>query len=162
MQKDFIKIANENQNLILKVCNMFCRNEDDKKDLFQDILIQLWKSYPSFRNESKITTWMYRIALNTAITGYRRKKNKPVNENILDEVLPVVSHHTKYEKSEQSELLYKAINKLTAIEKSIILLYLENYSSDEISCITGVTSVNARVKINRIKKKLKKMLEHKI
>lgn len=162
MQRDFIKIASENQNLILKVCNMFSRNEDDKKDLFQDILIQLWKSYPSFRNESKVTTWMYRVALNTAITGYRRRKNKPVGESISDEVIQLVSHDPGYEKSEQSDLLYRAINKLSAIEKSIILLYLENYSSDEISDITGITSGNVRVKINRIKTKLKKMLEYKI
>lgn len=162
MQQDFIKIANEHQNLILKVCNMFCRDEDDKKDLFQDILIQLWKSYASFRNESKVTTWMYRVALNTAITGYRRKKSKPLNETISDEIVDLVSHDTKYERSEESELLYKAINKLSTIEKSIILLYLEDYSSDEIADITGIKSGNVRVKINRIKTKLKKILERKI
>lgn len=162
MQQDFIKIATDNQNLIRKVCNMFCRDEDDKKDLFQDILIQLWKSYPSFRSESKVTTWMYRVALNTAITSYRRNKTRPTNEAISDEVVNLVSEDPKYEKSEESELLYKAINKLSSIEKSIILLYLEDYSSEEIADITGITSGNVRVKINRVKTKLKKMLERKI
>lgn len=162
MQKDFIKIATENQNLIRKVCNMFSRDEDDKKDLFQDILIQLWKSYPTFRNQSKITTWMYRVALNTAITSYRRKKNRPSGESLSEEMIQIAYYDTKYERSEESELLYKAINKLSTIEKSIILLYLEDYSSDEIAEITGISSGNVRVKINRIKAKLKKMLERRI
>ena len=162
MQQDFIKIAMENQNLIKKVCNMFCKDEDDRKDLFQDILIQLWKSYPTFRNQSKITTWMYRVALNTAITTYRRKKNRPTNELLSEEMAKVSGFDTKYERSEESELLYKAVNKLSTIEKSVILLYLEDYSSDEIADITGISSGNVRVKINRIKAKLKKMLENRI
>ena len=162
MQQDFIKIAMENQNLIKKVCNMFCKDEDDRKDLFQEILIQLWKSYPTFRNQSKITTWMYRVALNTAITTYRRKKNKPANELLSEDMVKVSGFDTKYERSEESELLYKAVNKLSTIEKSVILLYLEDYSSDEIADITGISSGNVRVKINRIKAKLKKMLENRI
>lgn len=159
MDKDFISIAKENQNLIKKVCNMFCKNEDDKKDLFQEILIQLWKSYETFRNEAKVSTWMYRVALNTAITMYRKEKRRPEHREFEDSYGANLNINYSYEKVENSIMLYKAIDQLTGIEKSIILLYMEDFSSDEISTILGITANNVRVKINRIKLKLKEILE---
>lgn len=159
MNKEFLKIATENQNLLRKVCNTFCNDEDDRKDLLQDILIQLWKSYPTFRQESKVTTWMYRVALNTAITRYRKVKSKPESRSISDSEIEIITRDRSFEQKEQIDNLYKAINKLSDVEKSIILLYLEDYNSDEIAEIVGISSNYVRVKVNRIKSKLKEYLE---
>lgn len=159
MEQDFLKIAAENQNLIKKVCNMFCRNEDDKKDLFQDILIQLWKSYPSFRMESKVTTWMYRVALNTAITRYRKCSRDNSNQSFEEHEYRLSNNDISYDRKEEIKILYKSINQLSDIERSIILLYMEEYSGEEISEIVGISPIYVRVKINRIKSKLKEMIE---
>lgn len=159
MDKEFFEIIKTNQNLIRKVCNMFCKTEDDKKDLFQEILIQLWKSYGTYRAEAKITTWMYRIALNTAITLYRRNRKYTEMEEYQEFHSKSFSSEHSIESTEKNIMLYKAIDQLSGIEKSIILLYMEDFSSDEIAAIIGVTSNNVRVKINRIKAKLKILLE---
>lgn len=155
MEKEFIKIIQKNQGIIHKVCNFYFSSEDDRKDLFQEILAQLWKSYPSFRNESKVSTWMYRVALNTAITTFKKSKRRP-DQNSLDiQYFKIEEDTTDLEKEDNIRNLYKAINQLTGIEKSIILLFLENKRYEEISEITGITQNYVRVKMNRIKKKLK-------
>jgi len=128
----------------------------EREDLFQEIVLQLWRSFPTFRNESKITTWMYRIALNTAISGLR-KKRVPTTE------LEAVSYQIKDEKEDYLEdklvQLYKAINYLSDIEKSIVLLYLEDKPYDEIAEIIGISANYVAVKMNRIKEKLRTLLK---
>lgn len=150
-----MEIIRANQGIIHKVCNIYCDNEDDRKDLFQEILAQLWKSYPSFRKESKFTTWMYRVALNTAITSFKKIRRLPGFSRLSGESLLIADDLEFPEQEENTLLLKQAVARLSGIEKSIILLFLENKNYEEIADITGITQNYVRVKMNRIKKKLR-------
>lgn len=156
MEKEFLKIIRENQGIIHKVCSVYCNNEEDRNDLFQEILAQLWKSFPTFRNESKFTTWMYRVALNTAITAYRKTNRYEKYSRLTAENLMIIDE--VHENTENIALLKQAVEKLTGIEKSIILLFLEDKSYEDIAEITGITQNYVRVKMNRIKKKLRMLM----
>lgn len=158
MEKRFLEIIQANQGIIHKVCNIYCDNEDDKNDLMQEILAQLWKSFQSFRNESKFSTWMYRVALNTAITSFKKNKRQPDRTPLDDRNIQIIDENQSAETEENLKMLRKAISKLTGVEKSIILLYLEDKSYEEIAEITGITQNYVRVKMNRIKKQLKKIM----
>ena len=159
MEKDFVDMINTHRGIIYKVCNLYCNDEEDKKDLFQEIVLQLWKAFPSFRNESLNTSWMYRVALNTAISNFRKESKKPDRKSISDAdfQIPDVSFYA--EENEQLNLLKQAIEKLSAIEKAIIMLYLEDKSYDEIAEIVGISNSNVGVRLNRIKTKLEKIIK---
>ena len=150
----------QNQGIIHKVTRIYCDDEDDRKDLFQEILIQLWKSYDKFREQSKFSTWMYRVAINTAITNFKRDKKSRKSE-IGKDLYQLADEPYDEEKEEHLKLLYEAINQLTGIEKSITLLYLEDKPYEEISEITGISQNYVRVKMNRIKKKLESYVKSK-
>lgn len=137
---------------------MYCDSQEDRNDLFQEIVAQLWKSYPSFRQESKVTTWMYRVALNTAITSFKKSKRRPDQNRLTYENFQLAEEVYDTETEESIKLLHAAVSQLTGVEKSIILLYLENKKYEEIAEITGITQNYVRVKMNRIKKKLKKLM----
>lgn len=158
MEKEFVKIITENQGIIHKVCSVYCDSEEDRRDLFQEILAQLWKSYPSFRQEAKFTTWMYRVALNTAITTFKKTKRQPDQSGLTIENVQLANEEYDPTTDEQMRLLHQAVARLSGIEKSIILLFLENKSYEEIAEITGITQNYVRVKMNRIKNKLKKQM----
>ena len=138
---------------------MYCDDEESRKDLFQEILVQLWRAYPSFKGDSKFTTWAYRVGLNTAISDFRKKKRRPTFQelSITEFKIPTIPT-SSIEKKEETELLYKAINQLSKIERGIIMLYLEEYAYDEIAEMIGITKTHVGVKILRIKNKLKKIL----
>lgn len=159
MEKEFLHIIRENQGIIHKVCNMYCDAEEDRNDLFQEIVAQLWKSFPTFRNESKVTTWMYRVGLNTAITTFKKNKRRPDKNQLSYENFQVADENYEAETEENIRLLHRAVARLTGIEKSIILLFLENKKYEEIAEITGITQNYVRVKMNRIKKKLKVLMD---
>ena len=156
MIEDFLTTIHDNQKIILKVCMMYRDGREDQEDLFQEIVYQLWKSYPGFKGESKISTWIYRIALNTAIAIYRKPK-LPVKyyENFPESI------HPSGEKtgSENEEQLFWALRKLNDSEKAIISLYLDEFSYREIAEITGLNENNVGVRLNRIKNKLKEILK---
>lgn len=158
MEREFLQIITENQGIIHKVCSIYCDMEEDRRDLFQEILVQLWKSYPSFRNESKFSTWMYRVALNTAITSFKKDKRQPDKSGLSYENLQLADEMYDTRTEEQIRILSKAVSQLTGIEKSIILLFLEDKKYEEIAEITGITQNYVRVKMNRIKKKLKLLM----
>lgn len=158
MEKQFLEIVRNNQGIIHKVCSIYCDNEEDRNDLVQEILAQLWKSFPSFRNESKFTTWMYRVALNTAITSFKKYKRQPDRTPLSNQNLQIADEIVSSDTEDHIRLLRDAVSKLTGIEKSIILLYLENNSYEDIAEITGITQNYVRVKMNRIKKKLKVLM----
>lgn len=139
---------------------MYFRSRTDQEDLFQEIVLQLWKAYPRFEGRAKFTTWMYRVALNTAISLFR-KDQKSRNDSSLDEYewqLEGPEHENMNRKEEVSEL-YVAIEDLNAAEKALVLLHLEGYANKDIADIIGISEVNVRVKLTRIRKKLKKMME---
>lgn len=158
IEHKFIVEFEQNQNIIHKVCRIYTSNQDAHNDLFQEIAIQLWKAYPKFRGESKLSTWMYRIGLNTAITLYRKSKRSIVTQD-FDSVLYRIES-TSYDdtEEEQLKLMYAAIHQLSDIDKALIFLYLEDVSYKEISETIGISEVNARVRMNRIKTRLKTIL----
>lgn len=158
MEKEFLQIITENQGIIHKVCSIYCDLDEDRRDLFQEILAQLWKSYPSFRNESKFSTWMYRVALNTAITSFKKDKRQPEKSGVSYESLQLAEDIYDSREEELIKMLNKAVSHLSGIEKSIILLFLEDKKYEEIAEITGITQNYVRVKMNRIKKKLKLLM----
>lgn len=152
-EKTFIQAINDNLGIIHKVCNLYLKELDEKDDLFQEILLNAWKGSKNFKGDAKFSTWLYRVALNTAITFYRKDSRK-VNttawqgrlaENVADETT----------NNEQTQAMYRAIADLSKIEKAIVLLYLEEYSYLEIGDITGISANNLAVKMNRIKVKLR-------
>lgn len=134
---------------------MYTSNQDDHNDLFQEMVLQLWKAFPSFRNEAKITTFMYRIALNTAISGIRKKKVKTTE---LESISFQIQETTEENYNDELKLLYASIEQLSDVEKSIVLLFLEDKPYDEIAEITGISANYVAVKMNRIKEKLRKLL----
>ncbi|WP_320814940.1 sigma-70 family RNA polymerase sigma factor [Flavobacterium sp.] len=157
-EEQFVKLLQENQNIVHKICRLYTHDQDSHNDLFQEITIQLWKAYPNFRGDSKFTTWAYRVGLNTAITLYRKKK-KTINTIEFDNTFHKVKQEDyNFEEEEQIKLLYSAIGELNDIEKALVFLYLEEKDYREISETLGITEVNARVKMNRLKGKLKKIL----
>ncbi|MEL4307824.1 RNA polymerase sigma factor [Joostella sp. CR20] len=158
LEHKFVNELEENQNIVHKICKIYTDCPDAHNDLFQEITIQLWKAYPKFRGDAKFSTWMYRIALNTAITLYRKSKRE-VKTQDYDSVLHKVKA-TSYDDTEEQQLklMYDAIKQLNDIEKALVFLYLEDKNYKEISDTMGISEVNARVKMNRIKTKLKTIL----
>ncbi|MCH2196371.1 RNA polymerase sigma factor [Kordia sp.] len=158
LEHSFVTKLERNQNIVHKVCRIYTSNKDQHNDLFQEITIQLWKAYPKFRGDSKFSTWMYRVALNTAITLYRKSKRSVKTQDYESVVFKIKSEDYDDTEEEQLKLMYKAIKQLSDIEKALIFLYLEDKNYKEIAETIGITEVNARVKMNRIKTKLKKIL----
>ncbi|HRI21561.1 MAG TPA: sigma-70 family RNA polymerase sigma factor [Panacibacter sp.] len=148
----FIELLNTHQNIIHKVCSLYMNNITEREDLFQEITLQAWNAFKSFRGEAKFSTWLYRVALNTAISFYRKEKNKPGFKTV--EGLPEYIEE-KDEIEEQMQAMYKAIGSLSKIDKALVMLYLEDYGYDEIGSMLGITANNVAVKMNRIKTKLK-------
>jgi RNA polymerase sigma-70 factor (ECF subfamily) len=162
VQKDleakFLLDFEKNQNIVHKVCRIYTTNRDAHNDLFQEVTIQLWKNYSKFRGDSKLSTWMYRVALNTAISLYRKSTRRVQTSDISDFAYKIKS--VDYDDTEELQLkaLYDAIHQLSDIEKALIFLYLEDKPYKEISTTLGISDVNARVKMNRAKEKLKNIL----
>ncbi|WP_313029216.1 sigma-70 family RNA polymerase sigma factor [Soonwooa sp.] len=156
-QKEFSQLIKGNQGLIIKVSRLYTNSLEDEQDLFQEIVLQLWRSYDSFKGNSKISTWMYRVALNTAITLFRKKKKSPLTSE-LDEVHFEYEQEQDDEKQAQISLLYKVIKLLPNVERAIVMMYMDDVSYKEIAETLGITEVNARVKMNRLKKTLKELM----
>lgn len=159
IESEFSELIQKNQGIIHKICRIYTINEEDSQDLFQEIVLQLWKSYKSFKGNSKFTTWMYRVALNTAITLFR-KSNRKIDTQEIDQNLYKISQDTDYtDKQEQINNLYDAIKKLSEIDKALVLLYLDDLPYKDIAETLGITEVNARVKMKRAKIKLKEIMD---
>ena len=153
-KKEFIQDIKENEGIIYKVTRIYSNNTEDQNDLYQEIVYQLWKSYNSFKGNSKISTWMYRIALNTAISNLKKEKKRGSQVSI-DNLLLNQMNEVDTAMEERITLLYAHIKKLSIVERGIILLHLEGKSYDEIAIITGFTNTNIGTRLARIKQKLK-------
>lgn len=158
-EADFVTLLEENQNIIHKICRLYTESEAEHKDLFQEISIQLWRSFDRFEGKSKFSTWMYRVGLNTAITIYRKEKKRIDTYILNDEISRIEVDQYDPVIDEKLNWLYQKIEKFSEIDKALVLLYLEDKRYDEIADTLGITAVNARVKMNRIKKRLKKMIK---
>jgi RNA polymerase sigma-70 factor (ECF subfamily) len=158
LEHQFVTNLERDQNIVHKICRIYTNDQASHNDLFQEITIQLWKAFPKFRGDSKFSTWMYRVALNTAITLYRKKK-RGIQTQDYDTVhfrIKAVEYDDEAEK--RLSLMYSAVKELNDIDKALVFLYLEDKNYKEISETMGISEVNARVKMNRVKTKLKKIL----
>lgn len=159
MKEEFIELINQHKAILHKICNIYFNLDPNKEDYYQEMLIRLWKSYPGFKNQSEFSTWLYRVALNTAIDIIRKQNLQPKHTELSKIEYDIPENEYNIE-SNKKELLYNAINHLSDVEKAIILLYLEDYNYKEIAEIVGISESNAGVKINRIKNQLIKDLRN--
>ncbi|MEI9943261.1 MAG: sigma-70 family RNA polymerase sigma factor [Chitinophagaceae bacterium] len=156
MEKEFLEAIHDYQKIIFKICRVYRDSREDQEDLFQEIVYQLWKSYPGFKRESKVSSWIYRIALNTAIAIYRKSK---ILIDYYQEFPEQIHPSDEKTISENEERLFWALRKLNDSEKAVISLYLEDFNYQEIAEITGLSESNVGVRLNRIKNKLKEILK---
>jgi RNA polymerase sigma-70 factor (ECF subfamily) len=155
-EKRFESLIKGHELLIHKVCRMYAQGSAERQDLFQDIVVQLWTSFSRFKGNSKFSTWLYRVAINTAITGMRKRKD------FIDYYEPGflpqrVDVSTAIQQEEQLTQMNKAIEQLNQVEKAIVMLYMEDKSYDEMEDILGISQGNLRTKMNRIKDKLRQL-----
>jgi RNA polymerase sigma factor (sigma-70 family) len=155
-KNNFIRLIDNSQTIINKICYSYTNNTDDRLDLKQEILIQLWKAYPKFNNNSQVSTWVYKVALNTAISNFRKVKNKISFAEYDIDKLNFCEDNTNTELDDNILKLYQLIYRLNDLEKAIMLLYLDNKVYKEIAEVVGITESNVATKINRIKSKLRK------
>ncbi len=156
-QEQLLQQIQENKGIILKICHSYCTKQQDREDVAQEIMYQLWKSAPHFDHKVKFSTWMYRVALNVAISFYRKHElNQPIilsSESIVNVAEQDETHNS--ETAEKSRLLQQFIHELKALDRALMILYLESRPYAEIADIIGISTTNVATKINRIKQQLK-------
>ena len=158
LEHSFVTELEANQNIVHKVCTLYTNDRESHNDLFQEITIQLWKAYPKFRGESKFSTWMYRVALNTAITLYRKSKRRIDTQDYESVLFKIKADEYDETEEQQLKLMYKAVRQLGDIEKALVFMYLEDKNYTEIAETLGIPDVNACLKMNRIKTNLRNNL----
>ncbi|MBO4660454.1 MAG: sigma-70 family RNA polymerase sigma factor [Prevotella sp.] len=155
IEKEFLDMIEAQKRVIYKVCYIYAKDQEELNDLFQEVVLNLWKSFPRYRGDSKFSTWVYRVAMNTCITFLRRSSSRPqtvpMTANIAGQM--VADEGT----AAQLRELYRLINQLGKLERALILLWLEERSYQEMADILGISKANVAVKLNRIKGKLKQM-----
>lgn len=157
-QKIFLDLLEEHRGILIKVSRIYMDNAEDQEDLRQEIVFQLWRSFDRFEGKSKFSTWMYRVAINTAITYLKKEKRRVDKEGLNDQITLVLTDETD-QKESQLVHFYKAVQQLNKIEKALILLFIEGLSHKEIAGNLGLTEVNVRVKLNRTKKRIQKIIK---
>ena len=155
-EAEFLQLMHKHQSIIHKTCFLYCRNNSDKEDMYQEITLQLWKSFSSFKGQAAFSTWMYRVAINTAIT-MTKKPNLFIDSREVSVVPNEMDNTIGF--SEDVKILYQAISRLNKVEKGIVLLWLEEKSYEEIAETIGITVKNVSVKLVRIKSKLGQIIK---
>ena len=155
VEKEFLSMIEKQKRTIYKVCYMYANDQDDLNDLFQETVLNLWKSFSRYRGDSSLNTWVYRIAMNTCITFLRRSNARPQTIPMTAQMASTLE--ADEETTEQLKELYKLINQLGKLERALILLWLEERSYQEMAEILGISKNNVAVKLNRVREKLKKM-----
>ena len=153
-EKDFAKLVRDHKGTIYTVCYMFSNDNDEVNDLVQETLIHLWQGWDTFRGESEVNSWIYRVTLNTCISIDRKKKRREKTEAIVEGIDLFDESDTR---NRQTAMLHERINKLQPFDRAIVLLWLENMSYDEIGAIVGISAKNVSVRLVRIKEQLKKV-----
>jgi len=163
LSEQFLSVFEDNTGIIIKIARAFTKTSHDREDLINDIALELWKSFVRFKGDSKISTWIYRVAINTSM-NYKRKKKKDSFFSFLDDFKKVdtLPWLIEQDNSSESEILYNCIDELNEINKAIILLYLDGNSHDEISEIMGISKTNVGTRIGRIKEQIKDLATTKI
>ena len=159
---DFVAALNEYQPLLRRVARLYCQDADDRQDLFQEMVLQLWRAWPRYVPQpgTKLSTWLYRIALNVAISNLRQRTRHPAPSELDAEALAVAQAPDTGPDAEDHAALYQAINRLSEVDKAFVLLYLEDRPYDEMAEILGITQNNVRVKMHRVQEKLRSFLLH--
>jgi len=157
-EKEFLSEIDQHKGILYKLSKIYMDDTFDREDLFQEMLYQLWKSYENFKGQSKFSTWMYRVALNTALVYVKKDKRLPKTENLIEEI-DVIDNSDHHVKEEQLSYFYTAVQELNEVEKALIFLFLEGFSHREIAGQLGISEVNARVKLNRTKDKLQEIIK---
>jgi RNA polymerase sigma factor (sigma-70 family) len=160
MEREFTQLLNAHPGLLYKVCRLYAHTEADRQDLFQEIVLQLWRAYPQFRGAAKPGTWLYRVALNTAISNFRHLQRRQPAEALSDELLQQLPYFTDSVADERHAQLYAAIAQLSAVEKALVTLYLDDYSYAEIGGILGLTASHVGVKLLRTRAKLASLIKN--
>jgi RNA polymerase sigma factor (sigma-70 family) len=156
----FLAVIQKHKGIIYKVANAYCKDADDRKDLVQEVIVQLWSAFARYDDQFKHSTWVYRIALNVAISFYRKETRRRVIANPFTEgILSIEDEPEAHDWSEETGLLQQFINELKGLDKALLLLYLEEKPYKEISGIMGISESNVATKIGRIKAALKKKFE---
>jgi RNA polymerase sigma-70 factor (ECF subfamily) len=159
LSDSFISVIQSNKGILYKVANSYCQNIEDRKDLVQEIIFQLWKSFDKYDSNFKYSTWMYRIALNVAISFYRKESSrKTISNPLTDSIIDFTHNEMQDDKESDLGLLQQVILELKQLDKAVILLYLEEKSHKEISAIMGITETNVATKIGRIKLLIKQKI----
>jgi RNA polymerase sigma-70 factor (ECF subfamily) len=157
-EQEFLQLINQHKRIIYKISRTYVDDPEERKDLSQEIIVQLWKSYDSFQSQSQFSTWMYRVALNTAITNIRQNKKRSDCIRSHPEI-DIADCDQSAEKEDQLAHFYRAVQELSPIEKALIFLFLEGRSHKEIGHDLGISEVNARVRLNRTKEKLQLIIK---
>jgi len=158
LETQFVQLIREHERVIFKITSIYARTQADQHDLYQEIVYQLWKAYANFRKESKVSTWLYRVAMNTAITRLKKEKRQVEQVPISAAVLNRTANPDR-DFEERLTQLYQHIERLNDLEKGLILLFLEDKSYEEMAEITGLTVSNVGTKLSRIKQKLKSQVK---
>jgi len=159
MELEFTHLLNAHPSLLYKVCRLYASTQADRQDLYQEIVLQLWRAFPQFRHEAQASTWLYRVALNTAITNFRRTQRRPALSARPDEWLHQLPDLTDSAADERHAQLYAAIAQLSPVEKALITLYLDDHSYAAIGTILGLTTSHVGVKLLRTRTKLSHLLQ---
>jgi RNA polymerase sigma-70 factor (ECF subfamily) len=159
LQHEFVKIIAAHQKLIHSICSLYYTLPEDRKDLFQEIVLGLWKSYPTFNHQSKISTWIYRVAINIVFSNIRKEKRQPKSEPLSEKFWEIAQPETLSTLNEATQALYNAISQLSDVDKAIVMLYLDEHTYIEIATILNMSKTNVSTRINRIKTKLEKLLK---
>lgn len=155
-RETFIGIIGDYKKMIYKIANSYTQHKEDCEDLMQEIVLQLWKAYPKYDDTFKLSTWIYRVALNVSISFYRKEATrKKVKTNVVPSFISISNDFYDDGKDEKIRQLYVFIHQLKELDKALMLLYLEQHSYEEIADILGITKTNVSTKINRVKTKLK-------
>ena len=155
----FLELIELNKGILFKICRIYQDDTADRDDLMQEMVLQLWLAFDTFRGDSKISSWMYRVALNTAITFFKKQKRRPDSEPLPPNFQEIKDPSPENDINQQLATFHKALKQLNKVEKALIFLYMENQSSEEIAANLGITALNVRVRINRTKNKLKEIIK---
>jgi RNA polymerase sigma factor (sigma-70 family) len=157
-EKEFLEKIEQHKGILLKVSRIYCADPEDQNDLTQEIILQLWQSIKRFKQECAFSTWMYQVAINTALVSHKHDKKRPDNVPLSNND-GIAKEPYGYSYEHQLEQFYRAAESLNKVEKALILLYIDGYSSEQMAHSLGISATNARVKVNRIKNKLKHIIE---